>query len=61
MSDCYFDALRAAGDYPPKGYGWLEEDAKRRRVINELKRGSTDNWVLKEKARMQIEDYEYSK
>ncbi len=60
VSDAYFDAARMAGTYPPKGYGWLDEDKKRQRVINELKRGSDDEWVQREKRRLQIEEHEYS-
>ena len=32
MSDVFFDADRAAGIYPPKGWGWKTDDEKRRRL-----------------------------
>jgi len=48
MSDSFFDADRAAGLYPPKGWGWYSEDAKKRVVTRLLKEENPDPWVLNE-------------
>lgn len=54
MSDSYFDALRAAGTYPRKGYGYLSEDEKRVEIQRKINKGWDDEWVLKEAQRMGI-------
>lgn len=55
MSDSYFDALRAAGEYPRKGYGWLSPQEKRKEIIGKISRGYIEPWVLKEAKRFGIE------
>jgi hypothetical protein len=54
MSDSYFDAARAAGTYPRKGYGYLTEDEKRVEIQRKINKGWEDEWVLKEAQRMGI-------
>jgi len=54
MSDSYFDADRAAGTYPRKGYGWLSEAEKRVEITLKLSKGWAEPWVLKEARRMGI-------
>lgn len=48
MSDSYFDALRAAGEYPRKGYGWLDEKEQREEIQRKINKGWNDAWVLRE-------------
>ena len=48
MSDPFFDAARAAGEYPPKGYGYKTDDEKREMVKHYINRGFLDPWVLRE-------------
>ena len=54
MSDSYFDALRASGEYPRKGYGWQNEAEKRTEITRKLASGWREPWVLKEAHRMGI-------
>ena len=54
MSDSYFDALRAAGEYPRKGYGWQTEEEKRVEIQRKIDNGWTLPWVLKEAQRMKL-------
>ena len=54
MSDSYFDALRASGEYPRKGYGWLSEDEKREEITRKISKGWRESWILKEAKRMGI-------
>jgi hypothetical protein len=54
MSDSYFDAARAAGTYPRKGYGYLTEEEKRTEIQRKINKGWEDEWVLKEAKRMGI-------
>lgn len=54
MSDSYFDAARAAGTYPRKGYGYLTEEEKRVEIQRKINKGWEDEWVLKEAKRMGI-------
>jgi len=54
MSDSYFDAARAAGTYPRKGYGWLTEEEKHVEIQRKINKGWEDEWVLKEARRMGI-------
>lgn len=55
MSDSYFDVLRAAGEYPRKGYGWQSEAEKHEEIERKIARGSKEPWVIKEAKRMGIE------
>lgn len=48
MSDSMFDADRAAGLYPPKGYGWLDTANQKIMVAALIKRGDRDQWLLDE-------------
>ena len=54
MSDSYFDALRASGEYPRKGYGWLSEEEKRVEIQRKINKGWDEPWVLREAHRMCI-------
>lgn len=45
MSDAYFDAARAAGDYPPKGYGWMSEEQQRLLVEQQLRKDTIPRWA----------------
>lgn len=54
MSDSYFDALRACGEYPRKGYGLQTEAEKREEIARKITKGWRDPWVLKEAARFGI-------
>lgn len=54
MSDSYFDAARAAGEYPRKGYGYLTEEEKRVEIQRKINKDWDDAWVLKEAKRMGI-------
>lgn len=55
MSDSHFDALRAAGEYPRKGYGWLSPQEKRKEIEGKIARGRIEPWVLREAAKFGIE------
>lgn len=44
MSDSSFDAARAAGEYPPKGFGWWDTDKQKRALIAGLKNG--EQWAI---------------
>jgi hypothetical protein len=55
MTDSYYDALRASGEYPRKGYGWQSEAEKRVEIARKISTGWTLPWVLKEAKRMGIE------
>ncbi len=48
MSDPYFDAARAAGTYPPKGYGYKTDDEKREMVKRYIEHGRLEDWVIRE-------------
>lgn len=54
MSDSYFDAARASGEYPRKGYGYLTEDEKRVEIQRKINKDWNDAWVLREADRMGI-------
>ena len=54
MSDSYFDALRASGEYPRKGYGYLSEEEKRVEIQRKINKGWDEPWVLREAQRMCI-------
>lgn len=45
MSDLFFDVDRAAGTYPPKGYGWLDDEAKKNAILRYFKSGFRDQWM----------------
>ncbi len=48
MSDSFFDAARAAGEYPRKGYGWMSEEAQREEIQRKINKGWDEPWVLRE-------------
>lgn len=54
MSDSYFDALRASGEYPRKGYGYLSEEEKRLEIQRKINKGWDEPWILREAHRMGI-------
>lgn len=54
MSDPFFDAARASGEYPRKGYGHLSEDQKREEIQRKLNKGWDEPWVLREAKRMSL-------
>jgi hypothetical protein len=45
MSDAFFDADRLCGTYPPKGFGWLDEDRQKVRVLEYFAQGRRDPWM----------------
>jgi hypothetical protein len=51
MSDPFFDVDRAAGTYPPKGFGWLDEDKQQERILHYFKIGYRDPWMYEYAAR----------
>ena len=55
MTDCYYDALRASGEYPRKGYGYLSEKEKIEEITRKVNTGWRLPWVSKEAARLKIE------
>lgn len=55
MSDSYYDVLRAAGEYPRKGYGWLTEQEQYKEIERKISKGWRDPWVLREAKRFGIE------
>lgn len=54
MSDSYFDAARAAGEYPRKGYGWLSPEKQYEEIERKISKGWTEPWVLREALQMGI-------
>lgn len=55
MSDDFFDAARANGTYPRKGYGWQSEQAQREEIARRLAAGERQPWVLEEARMFRIE------
>lgn len=55
MSDGMFDAMRACGEYPRKGYGFQDEDRKRAEIIKNLSENRREPWIIREARRMKIE------
>lgn len=45
MSDSFFDVDRAAGTYPPKGFGWLDDEGKKNMILRYFKAGYRDPWM----------------
>lgn len=45
MTDGMFDAMRAAGEYPPKGFGYLEDHEKKAKAEELFERGCRDPWL----------------
>lgn len=54
MTDAYFDAARASGEYPRKDYGRQSEDEKRIEIARKVAAGWRLPWVLKEAERLGI-------
>ena len=54
MSDEYFDILRANGEYPRKGYGWLPIEDKKQEILSYVEKGHLPPWVLREAERFDI-------
>lgn len=53
MSDSFFDADRAGGEYPPKGWGWKDTAAQRDILQKHFdKGGDIDPWMTREAARL---------
>ena len=48
MSDALFDADRAAGTYPRKGYGWQTDAEMVVEILARLAAGDTRPWVIEE-------------
>jgi hypothetical protein len=46
MGDSFFDARRATGDYPPKGWGWQSHEYQRNEIIRRLKLDNQPEWVF---------------
>jgi hypothetical protein len=56
MSDHFFDADRASGEYPPKGWGWKDRDQQRKALANHFWRinSQIDQWMIGEAERLNI-------
>jgi hypothetical protein len=55
MSDSLFDADRAAGEYPPKGWGWKDAARQRELLLQHFsKGGEIEPWMQREAQRLQI-------
>jgi hypothetical protein len=54
MSDSYFDADRATGEYPRKDYNRQNEAEKRIEITRKINSGWRLPWVLKEAEKMGI-------
>jgi hypothetical protein len=54
MSDSYFDADRASGEYPRKDYNRQSEDEKRTEIVRKIRTGWRLPWVLREAERMGV-------
>ena len=48
MSDAYFDADRASGKYPPKGFGRMSDDQKRVFIEKRLEPDLRAPWMVYE-------------
>lgn len=46
MSDAHFDGLRDCGEYPPKGWGWMDLPEQKRRARNSYRAGNRDAWLV---------------
>ncbi|WP_321913562.1 hypothetical protein [Paraburkholderia sp. J11-2] len=55
MTDCYYDALRAQGEYPRKGYGWQSEAEQRDEIARKVAQGWREPWVMREAKRFGID------
>jgi hypothetical protein len=55
MTDSYYDALRASGEYPRKGYGYLTEAEKREEITRKVGKGWREPWVMREAERLKID------
>ena len=56
MNDELFDVDRAAGLYPPKGWGWYTDGAKRRRLTRMVETGEQlSQWAVKECERLGVD------
>ena len=55
MSDYFYDALRDAGEYPRKGYGWQDEKDQRAEIDRKVAAGKREPWILREAWRFGIE------
>jgi len=65
MSDAFFDADRDAGKYPPKGWGWYSDTAKKQKLRRLIKKRiehkvHIEEWILVEAARFNIKIKETS-
>lgn len=54
MSDSYFDAARASGEYPRKDYGRQTAAEKHTEITRKIQNGWRLPWVLREAERMGI-------
>ncbi|WP_186214736.1 hypothetical protein [Burkholderia gladioli] len=54
MTDAYFDAARASGEYPRKDYGRQSEEEKRSEITRKVAAGWRLRWVLREASRLGI-------
>lgn len=57
MSDPFFDAKRAAGEYPPKGFGWMDDDKRKAYVEKLLDRGVFEPWMKREVGWMKLSQH----
>jgi hypothetical protein len=55
MSDHFFDAARAAGEYPPKGWGWKTRARQRQLLSEHVAKGcELEPWMVIEAYRLGI-------
>jgi hypothetical protein len=54
MTDSTFDAARACGEYPPKGWGWKDADQQRKALLAHFDKGGAliDPWMIREATRL---------
>ena len=48
MSDPHYDAMREAGTYPPKGFGYFSTLEQVRQCLNYWKHGVDYPWIVEE-------------
>ena len=54
MTDAFFDAARSEGEYPPKGWGWKDDDQQRKALAKHFWQicSHIDPWMKREAARL---------
>lgn len=54
MSDAFFDAMRASGEYPPKGWGWRDASNQRELLHRHFSKEypEIEPWMMDEALRL---------